>query len=94
MKSVTSLEKYIIGTVAKQEPLISDSSRGVGADELYFRGIGENDRIEKRRRLLSVTKEDVRAASEHLSRAARRCIVASESILDIFNNDGIELSSI
>lgn len=94
LKSVPSLEKYIIGTVAKQEPLISDSSRGVGADELYFRGISEEKRIEKRRRLLAVTKEDVGAAAEHLSCSVHRCIVASEPVLGLFKSDGIELLSI
>ena len=87
--SAQSLDKFIIGTVAKQEPLVSDTSRGVGADELYFRGIDTAMRTENRRKLLAASFDGVREASKHLDGAFRRCVIGSEAAVRSFEDDGI-----
>lgn len=85
-----SLDKYIIGTVAKQEPLISDGARGNGADELYFRDISDEKRIDDRRRLLRMTPEKVISALDVLSSKRRFCVVGSETAIGTLG-DGVDV---
>lgn len=85
------IDRYIIGTIAKQEPLISDISRGIGADELYFRGVSEEKRIENRRKLLSTSYEDLEKTADHLSLRSCRLVIGAEPTLRSFEKDGIEI---
>ena len=75
-------EQYIISTIARQEPLQSDSEKGITADELYFRGITHEVRCNERKRILSLTAEDLLTAADALTKSISRCVVGSAEALE------------
>ena len=89
-----SLDKYIIGTVARQEPLLSDAARGNLADDMYFRGLTEQKRIENRRRLLSLSPKDLLSELDVLASGATYCVIGSEKLVGEFADDGIIINNI
>lgn len=75
------ISSYIISSIAKNEPLISDSEYGSAADVIYFRGISFEEREEIRRRMLSLTYEDLSSAVQSLKNQGNCCIIGSKEVL-------------
>ncbi|MDE5854604.1 MAG: insulinase family protein, partial [Ruminococcus sp.] len=69
------ISSYIISSIAKNEPLISDSEYGLVADNMYFRGISYDDRKEIRRNMLSLTYKDLSSAVMSLEKHGNCCII-------------------
>ena len=86
------ISSYIISSIAQKEPLMSDSSYGSTADEIYFRGITEESRINTRKRMLSLTSDDLLAAAEPLSTLGRCCIVGSAEAIKACGEDYVTSS--
>ena len=91
--SKPDISSYIISSIAQKEPLMSDSTYGSVADEIYFRGISEESRRNVRRRMLSLTSDDLLSAAEPLSSLGFRCVVGSAEAIDACG-DGFVSSSI
>ena len=87
-------EQYIISTVAKQEPLLSDSEKGIFADQLYFRGITDEMRSAERKRILSLTAEDLVSAYDTLSQSMARCVIGSADALERCGEYGLEIETV
>lgn len=94
LSSGVSLERFIIGTVSDQEPLISDGARGVSADELYFRGVTEEERIENRRKLLSVTHKQLLSTVDLFSSETRYAVVGPEKSMQTLDGADSVIRSI
>lgn len=88
------LEQYIISTVAKQEPLMSDSEIGTMADGLYFRGISYETRCAERKRMLALTTDDLLSAADILSQSKNRCVIGSGEALESCKKYGLAVESI
>ena len=87
-------EQYIISTVAKQEPLLSDSEKGITADELYFRNITDEIRCAERKRMLSLAAEDLIGAYNTLSQSKSRCVIGSAEALERCREYDLEIETI
>lgn len=59
-ESTSDLTSYIIGTIAKAEPLMTPGQKVRAADGRYFLGIGYEDRKKTRSQILSTTPEDLK----------------------------------
>ncbi|MCH5324888.1 MAG: insulinase family protein [Eubacterium sp.] len=75
-------EQYIISTIAKYEPLMSDSEKGITADDMYFRGITYEKRCAERKKMLSLIAEELLSAADTLSQSVNRCVVGSAEALE------------
>ena len=80
-KTVSSLDSYIISTIAKQEPLLSEGVQGAIGEEHYFRGITWEERKERSRKLLTLTAADLLTACDLLEQDGSFCIVGPEEAL-------------
>ncbi len=58
-ESDEDLDKFIISAVAATEPLRTPSSEGAAADELWFSGVTDEERILMRRQMLSANRESL-----------------------------------
>lgn len=77
------ITQYIISTIARGEPLISDSEYGTTADIFRFRGIDFNERKNIRKRILSMTCSDLLSAVPYLENQGNYCIIGSrETVSD------------
>ena len=86
------ISSYIISSIAQKEPLMSDSSYGSTADEIYFRGITEESRRDTRRRMLALTADDLLAAEKALATSGRRCVVGSAEAIEACGSDFVTSS--
>lgn len=76
------ITQYIISTIARGEPLISDGEYGTTADIFYFRGITFEERKEIRRNILSMTYSDLLSALPYLENQGNYCIIGSKNVID------------
>lgn len=83
----TSIESYIISTIARQEPLTSDSSRGTTADSLYFRGRTEEQRRANRRKMLSLKADDLLSEAASLKEITAFCVFGPEEAIKACGDD-------
>ena len=86
------ISSYIISSIAQKEPLMSDSSYGSTADEIYFRGITEESRRDNRRRMLALTADDLLAAAGPLGTSGRLCVVGSAEAIEACGSDFVTIS--
>lgn len=78
------LEKYIISAVALTEALKTPFEQGITADELYFAGVTDSDRIELRKQMLETTEESLKEWVQTLRIAAEDgaiCVVGNGEAL-------------
>ena len=75
------ITQYIISSIAKEEPLMSDGNKSRKADSLWFRGITYEERAAEKKRMLSVTPEQLREAAEKLRSFGSICVLGSESAM-------------
>ena len=85
--SGADISSYIISSIAQKEPLISDRAYGTIADEIFFRGITEEKRRENRKRMLSLTAEDLLAAVPSLEKSGRICVIGSAEAISACGDD-------
>lgn len=80
-----SLERYIISTVADDEPLRSPASRGQGADLGWLAGDTKEDAIAMRNEILHTSHEDLLALVEALREFAAKgtvCVVGHQDAIE------------
>lgn len=78
------LDGFIISAVAGTDPLCTPEALGVAADEFYFSGVTDADRIETRRQMLSVDKDLLAAwcsAMEKMAEEGAVCVVGNDTAL-------------
>ena len=76
------ITQYIISSIAKDEPLMSDGNKSRKADGLWFRGITCAERAAEKKRMLEVTPEQLREAAEKLRSFGNICVMGSEAAMD------------
>ena len=86
------ISSYIISSIAQKEPLLSDAAYGSAADEIWFRGITEESRRETRRRMLSLTADDLLAAADALGGLGTCCVVGSAEAINACGEDYVTSS--
>ena len=90
-----AIDKYIISSVARLEPVRSHLADSNARDAEWFCSIDEEYVRRHRREMLECTKDDLRAWCDVLSRMAREgavCVVGYEGVLA--KCDGLEVTSI
>ncbi len=90
-----SIDGFIISTVAQTEPLVSPAAKGRSADDFWFSGFTDDDRIRVRREILETTPAELaewRPAFEKLAEDGRICVIGPQSALDTC--EGLETVSI
>lgn len=75
------ITQYIISTIARGEPLISDGEYGTTADIFRFRGITFEERREIRRNILSMTYSDLLSAVPYLENQGNYCVIGSKNTI-------------
>lgn len=76
------ITQYIISSIAKDEPLMSDGNRSKKADGLWFRGISYDERLNIKKRMLSVTVDQLREAAQKLRECGNICVFGSEAAME------------
>jgi len=76
------ITQYIISSVAKEEPLMSDGNKSRKADGLWFRGITDEDRAAEKKRMLKVTAGQLREAAQKLRTTGNICVMGTESAME------------
>ena len=76
------MTRYIISSIAKNEPLMSDGNRSRKADALWFRGITYEERAAEKKRMLSVDAESMKKAAETLRTFGNICVMGSEAAME------------
>ena len=76
------ITQYIISSVAKDEPLMSDGNKSRKADGLWFRGITDEERAAEKKRMLGVTMQQLREAAEKLRTTGNICVMGTESAME------------
>ena len=66
---VDSLDGLITGAISASEPLLTPRAKGEEADDLYFRGITDDMRRDRRRQLLESTTSDLKRVADKIERA-------------------------
>ena len=81
------ITQYIISSIAKDEPLMSDGNMSRKADDLWFRGITYTERAAEKKRMLCVTHEQLIEAAEKLRSFGNICVMGNEAAMK-----GLELT--
>ena len=75
------ITQYIISSIAKDEPLMSDGNKSRKADGLWFRGITYAERAAEKKRMLSVSPEQLKEAAEKLRSFGNICVMGNEAAM-------------
>ena len=81
------ITQYIISTIARGEPLISDSEYGTTADIFRFRGTDFEERKNIRKRILSMNCNDLLSAVPYLENQGSYCIIGSKKAVSDSGRD-------
>lgn len=76
------ITQYIISSIAKDEPLMSDGNKSRKADGLWFRGITYAERAAEKKRMLSVDPEQLREAAGKLRSFGNICVMGNEAAMN------------
>ncbi len=76
------ITQYIISSIAKDEPLMSDGNKSRKADGLWFRGISYEERYEIKKRMLNVTPKQLAEAAQTLREYGNICVFGSEAAME------------
>ena len=80
-----SIDGFIISTIAQTEPLVSPASKGRSADDFWFSGFTDEDRIRVRREILEATSAQLAGwhdAFAKLAAEGRVCVAGPASALE------------
>ena len=80
--SEPDITQYIISSIAKDEPLMSDGNKSRRADGLWFRGISYEERCDIKKRMLSVTPQQLTEAAQTLKEYGNICVFGSEAAME------------
>lgn len=83
------LENYIISTIASSEPLRSPQNIAVAEDEFVFSGVTFEELCEKRKQMLSTTRESLSALCSELRKLGENgsvCVISNGDTLQKFDN--------
>lgn len=83
-ESDEDLDKLIISAIGNSEPLRTPAGQGADADDCYFTGITDEDRIALRKEMLAVNKQNLLSVCEPLDEMAKKgavCVVGHEAAL-------------
>ncbi|MDE5604041.1 MAG: hypothetical protein K2I73_00475, partial [Eubacterium sp.] len=83
-KSDTDLDKFIISAVAATEPLRTPAEQSIAADELWFSGVTEEERISTRRQMLSADRKSLMewcSVFDKMAEDGAVCVVGHEGAL-------------
>ncbi len=89
------IDGFIISTVAQTEPLVSPAAKGRSADDFWFSGFTDEDRIRIRSEILETTPEDLlswREAFAQLASEGSICVIGPKSALETC--EGLEMTGI
>ena len=89
-----ALESYIISTIASREPLISESQKGIIADNQFFRGITYDERINNRKKMLSLKIDELKRSYGVLQNMGAFCIVGPEDKVRSCSTDSTVIEAI
>ncbi len=81
----TDLSGFIISTIASTEPLVSPASKGRSADDFWFSGFTDEDRIRVRREILETTPADLlrwKSVFDALAESGSVCVIGPASALE------------
>ena len=81
----SGLSGFIISTIAQTEPLVSPASKGRSADDFWFSGFSDEDRIRIRREILETTASDLlswKEAFRSLAQSGSTCVIGPRAALD------------
>ena len=81
----SSIDGYIISTIAANEPLISPGAKGRAADDFFLSGYTDEDRIRLRREMLDTKPADfagMRAVLADMAERGTVCVAGPRSALD------------
>ena len=79
------LSGFIISTIASTEPLISPAAKGRAADDFWFSGFTDEDRIRVRKEILETSGSDLvswKPAFDALSSSGSVCVIGPSSALE------------
>ena len=80
-----ALDRYIISTIGRMEPVLSPRLEASAAAGLYFCDITHEDRQQARSEVLHVTREQLRSFAELLNEVAQQstvCVIGGQSAID------------
>jgi hypothetical protein len=80
--SEPDITQYIISSIAKDEPLMSDGNKSRRADGLWFRGISYEERCDIKKRMLSVTPQQLTEAAQTLKEYGNICVFGPEAAME------------
>lgn len=80
-KNDPDITQYIISSVAKNEPLLSDGNKSIKADGFWFRGISYEERADIKKKMLKVTPKQLAEAAEKLRNFGNICVFGSEAAM-------------
>lgn len=86
------LSQYIIGTIGDGDPLLTNSTIMLIGNAEYFSGITYEDRCEKRKKILSTTKEDILKIADIYQKSMEEhsiCVVGGKHLLEKLELDTI-----
>ena len=89
------LDKYIISAIAATEPLRTPSAKGITADNFWFSGVTDEDRLKTRRQMLATDRAALTDWCETFEKIAADgavCVVGHSAALDEF--PGLEVFEI
>jgi Zn-dependent M16 (insulinase) family peptidase len=84
-ESAEALDGFIISTIASTEPLISAAAKGRSADDFWFSGFTDEDRIRVRGEILGTTAEGLLSWQQSFASLAEDgaiCVIGPKSALE------------
>lgn len=75
------ITQYIISSISKDEPLMSDGNKSKKADGLWFRGITFEERAAVKKSMLAVTPQQLAEAAEKLRSFGNICVLGTEEAM-------------
>ncbi|MDE6723191.1 MAG: hypothetical protein K2J55_03235, partial [Eubacterium sp.] len=88
-ESDDDLDKFIISAIAATEPLRTPANQGAAADEFWFSGVTDEDRILTRRQMLSTDRESLKewcTLFDKMAEDGAVCVVGHEAALNACEN--------
>lgn len=96
-ESEEELDKFIIGTVAETEPLLSSKNYGRTADANYFRGNTYENQCKLRSEMINTRKEDILALCDVIDKIVDKdcvCVIGYQDALDNCKQENLFIMNI
>lgn len=96
-ESEEELDKFIIGTVADTEPLLSSKNYGRTADANYFRGNTYENQCKLRSEMINTKKEDLLSLCDAIKKIVDKdcvCVIGYQGALDNCKKENLSIMNI